>query len=247
MFLPEFDLKGKVALVTGGGSALGQAIAEGLAEAGADVAVACHDRVRGEEAVGRIQGQGRRSTYLALDLNDGEGASRVVEQTVAQLGALDVLVNAEEMAFAKPVLETSLDEWERVLKTNLTLTFLFCQAAIRHMLAHDGGRIVNLTSGMSERGISNASAYSASKAGVSTLTKALAIELARSNIGVNAVGVGWFEGQGFVTEPVHRFIPMRRPGKPEEAVGAVLYLASAASSIMTGETIYVDGGVMSHG
>jgi NAD(P)-dependent dehydrogenase (short-subunit alcohol dehydrogenase family) len=249
MILPEFDLRGKVALVTGGGSALGQAIALGLAEAGADVAVACHNQSRGEETARQVEGFDRRSAYMSLPipLPDPSDAAEIVGQTVAELGGLDILVNAEEAIFAKPLLEISFDEWEDVLNTNLTLTFLFCQAAVRHMLDNGGGRIINLTSGLGERGIANASAYSASKAGIPTLTKALSIELARSGIGVNAIGVGWMEEQGFVTEPVHRFIPMRRPGRPDEIVGAAIYLASAASSIMTGETIYIDGGVLSHG
>lgn len=247
MTLPQWDLSGKVALVTGGGSALGRAAALALAQAGVEVAVVAKEATSAEATAAEVRQVGRRALALVADVSDPAGASRAVQDTVAAHGRLDILVNGEEAPFAKPVAEISADEWRRVLDGNLSSTFFCCQAAIPQMLSQGKGKIINLVSGLAERGLAHASAFSAAKAGVVALTRSLAVELVRQGISVNAVGVGWFEGEDFITAPLHRFIPMRRPGQPDEIGGAVVYLAAPASDIVTGETFYIDGGVLCHG
>ena len=247
MILPQWDLSRKVALVTGGGSALGRAAALALAHAGADVAVACRSSANAEATAEAVRQAGRRSTATVADTSDPAAAARIVKDTVDAFGRIDILVNAQESAFAKPVSEISPEEWRKILDSNLSSAFFSCQAAIPQMLSQGKGKIINLVSGMAERGIAQSSTYAASKAGLIALTRSLAIELVRQGINVNAVGVGWFEGQGFDTTPLHRFIPMRRPGKPDEIGGVVHYLAAPASDIVTGEIIYVEGGVLAHG
>ncbi len=243
----QWELSGKVALVTGGGSPLGRAAAVALAQAGADVAVVASDVASAEATAAEIRQSGRRAVALAGDVTSPAGASRAVRDTVAGLGRLDILVNAEETPFAKPLAEISADEWRRVIDGNLSSAFFCSQAAIAHMLSQGQGKVINLVSGLAERGIAQASVFSAAKAGVTALTRSLAIEHVRQKINVNAVGIGWYEGEGFNLAPLQRFIPVRRPGQPGDIAGAVVYLAAPVSDIITGEIIYVDGGILGHG
>jgi len=257
MVMQQFSVAGKAAIVTGAGNTLGKAISLALAEAGADVALASRtssdsERKEIEETAAAIQQLGRKAVAIPLtDVTKAEDVEGMVERTVAGLGKVDILVNNAEVPFAKPILETSEEEWNKVIATNLTSVFLCCKAAGARMLEQGKGKIVNVASALAERGVINCTAYCASKGGVVQLTKALAMEWALKNIYVNAIGQIWFDGAPGLDDenvrgPLLRYLPMRRAGEPDELGGLVLYLASDASDYITGETIFISGGIMAH-
>ncbi|MBM3496129.1 MAG: SDR family oxidoreductase [Armatimonadetes bacterium] len=251
----SFDIAGKVALITGGTSGLGRAIALGMAEAGARVFAGSRDP--GKVADTRAALQAARPDNDAIALNVAEPAS--VEATFAEIreraGRLDILVNAAGITHKAPAIEMELVDWERVLRTNLTGTFLSCQAAARIMKGGGGGAIVNIASLASYVGLSWVAAYGASKAAVKELTQVLAVEWADLGIRVNAIAPGVFP------TPLNRALiegtprgnwlkahaPMNRFGNPEELVGAAIFLCSPAASFITGETLAVDGGFLACG
>jgi NAD(P)-dependent dehydrogenase (short-subunit alcohol dehydrogenase family) len=175
----------------------------------------------------------------------------LVQQTVAELGQLDILVNAQDLPFAKPLPEVSFAEWRRVLEVNLTSVYLTCRAVSGPMLSQRKGRIINVVSLLGERGMANGSAYCAAQAGVLNLTRALSLEWARSGITVNAIGAGWTEGMGMIADPalaeqLRRYLPSKRLAQPHEIGDAVVYLASDATDFLTGQVIWLDGGALSH-
>ena len=205
MSLAAFSLAGKNALVLGASSAIGGAAACALAEAGADVAVGSTLATpREQEAVltcrDAVQSQGRKSLARTIDAANEADVQALVEQTVSELGTLDILVNAHDLPFAKPLRDISSKEWGRVLEVNLTGVYFACRAAAAPMLAQHSGRIINIVSLLGERGMINGSAYCAAQGGVLNLTRALALEWARSGITVNAVGAGWTEGMGLLKD-----------------------------------------------
>ncbi|WP_019121357.1 SDR family NAD(P)-dependent oxidoreductase [Brevibacillus massiliensis] len=248
-----FDLSGKTALVTGGGRGLGRGIALALAEAGADVAVV--SRTGGElaEVCQRIAEFSRKPFCQALDLRDSEALRQFVDRLVREQGKLDILVNAAGVNVRKPFLEISGDDWEYVMDVNLRSVLAASQIVIPYMQRVQQGRIINIASLTSEIGLRDMAAYGASKGGVSQLTKAMAVEFARDGIRVNAIGPGYFKTR--LTEPVFRDeqrrdwilsrIPLGRTGEDRDLAGAAIFLASAASDYITGQTIYVDGGWLS--
>ena len=256
MALEEFSLRGKAALVIGGSTAIGRAAAVALAEAGADVAVSSVTRSKGEEVAAHscaneVWSLDRKGFAEVIDAASESDVVALVERTVSELGGLDIVVNAHDLPFAKPLPETSPAEWRRVLDVNLTGVYLACRAAAARMLQHGGGRIINVSSVLGERGLANGGAYCAAQAGVLNLTRALALEWARSGINVNAVGAGWTEGMGIIADPdlkrqLERYLPQRRLGRPEEIAGVVVYLASEAASYLTGQVIWIEGGALSH-
>ena len=255
MGLEQFSLHGKVALVVGAETSIGRAAALALAEASADVAVATALSTTQEMAAvtacaTAIQALNCKSFARKLDVtNEGDVAS-LVQQTVADLGRLDILVNALDLPFAKPLPEVSLAEWQRVVAVNLTGTYLTCRAASVPMLAQGNGRIINIVSVLGERGMANGSAYCAAQAGVLNLTRALALEWARNGITVNAIGAGWTEGMGMIAneqikQQLARYIPNKRLAQPDEISDTVIYLASDTTSFVTGQVIWIEGGVLS--
>jgi len=270
MALEEFSLRGKAALVIGGSTAIGRAAAVALAEAGADVAVSSVTRSKGEEVAAHscaneVWSLDRKGFAEVIDAASESDVDALVERTVAELGGLDIVVNAHDLPFAKPLPETTPAEWRRVLDVNLTGVYLACRAASARMLQHGGGRIINVSSVLGERGLANGGAYCAAQAGVLNLTRALALEWARpdgrpygpsgasarSGINVNAVGAGWTEGMGIIADPdlkrqLERYLPQRRLGRPEEIAGVVVYLASEAAAYLTGQVIWIEGGALSH-
>ena len=256
MSLAAFSLAEKNALVLGAGSAIGGAAACALAEAGADVAVGSTLATpREREAVltcrDAIQSQGRKSLARTIDAANEADVQALVEHTVSALGALDILVNAHDLPFAKPLPDISPKEWHRVLEVNLTGVYFACRAAAEPMLAQHSGRIINIVSLLGERGITNGSAYCAAQGGVLNLTRALALEWARSGITVNAVGAGWTEGMGLlkdtaVQEQLRRYLPNKRLAQPSEIGEAVVYLASDMAGFITGQTVWIEGGALSH-
>lgn len=255
MSLDQFSLDGKVALVIGASTALGHASAIALAEAGADVAVATMlPTQREEEAVSScattIQTLKRKSFSRTIDVTKEADVTSAVQQTITELEKLDILINALDLPFAKPLSAVSLAEWQRVLAANLTGVYLTCRAASTLMLAQQAGRIINIVSILGERGMANGSAYCAAQAGVLNLTRALALEWARSGITVNAIGAGWTDGMGMIANPqvkqqLAHYIPNKRLAQPNEIGDAVVYLASDATGFITGQTIWIEGGVLS--
>lgn len=243
--LTEYGLAGKVALVTAAESPVGRVICHALAEAGADIAVVCSIVTQGEETAAAVRGLGRRALLLPVLSRSASGIKRLIDSTVDELGGLDIVVNAQETILAKPFLEVTLEDWQQVMHNNLTNTILWCQEAGRHMIAQGQGKIINLTSGMGQRGVINGAVYSLAKAGIPQLTQALAVEWGGKGVNINAIGLGWFQGQGFSLDPLLRYIPARRPGQPEDVAGAAVYLASPASDYINGQTLYLDGGVLS--
>jgi 2-dehydro-3-deoxy-D-gluconate 5-dehydrogenase len=256
MVVEQFSLAGKAALVIGASNPLGRAAAVALAEAGADVGVATTTRSQREEVAvnscaNEIWALDRKGFAEAIDAADERDVDSLVERTVSELGRLDIVVNAQDLHFAKPALEISLAEWRRVIDVNLTGVFLACRAAGREMLGRESGRIVNVSSVLAERGMANGSAYCAAQAGVLNLTRALALEWARRGVTVNAVGAGWIDAGGFLSDEnmrrqLERYLPYKRLAEPEEISGAVVYLASDAAAYLTGQVVWIEGGALSH-
>ncbi len=205
MVAEHFSLAGKAALVIGASNPLGRAAAVALAEAGADVGVATTTRSAREEVAANscaneIWALDRKGFAQAMDAADEREVDSQVERAVSEFGRLDILVNAQDVHFAKPALDISLAEWRRVIDANLTGVFLACRAAGREMVTRESGRIVNISSVLAERGMANGSAYCAAQAGVLNLTRALALEWARSGVTINAVGAGWIDAGGFLAD-----------------------------------------------
>jgi 2-deoxy-D-gluconate 3-dehydrogenase len=245
-----FTLSGKVALVTGASRGIGEYLAMAIAEAGADVAVASRGLEGSREVAMRIAALGRRSYAAQVDVTSVESIQAMVDEVTGHFGRIDVLVNSAGLNVVKPALDVTEEDWDRVLDTNLKGTFFCCQTVGRGMVARGYGRIVNIASQMAVVGWNNRAAYCASKGGVAQITKVLAVEWAQQGVTVNAVAPTFIEtamtakmlqNEEFRAEVLRR-IPMGRLGQPEEVVGAVLYLASDAASLVTGHTMLVDGG-----
>lgn len=251
----DFDIAGKVAVVTGGTSGLGRAIALGMAQAGAIVFAGSRDPARVADTQAALKEASPLNDALALDVADPDSVRRAFGEVETRTGRLDILVNAAGITHKAPAIEMELEDWERVLRTNLTGTFLCCQAAARIMQRCGGGAIVNIASLASYVGLSWVAAYGASKAAVKELTQVLAVEWADLGIRVNAIAPGVFP------TPLNRALiegtprgnwlkahaPMQRFGNPEELVGAAIFLCSPAASFITGETLAVDGGFLACG
>jgi NAD(P)-dependent dehydrogenase (short-subunit alcohol dehydrogenase family) len=245
-----FDLTGKVALVTGAGRGLGRTMACALAAAGADVAVAARTVAELESLSAEIEGIGRRSVVVPLDVTDEGSCEAAVAAAGEALGSLDILVNNAGINVRKPVLELSIEEYARVLDTNLKGYFLCARAAGRGMVERGSGKVINVSSIMGHVALPNQAAYASSKGAIEQLTKVLALEWALAGVQVNAIGPTYFETE--LTRPLfddperNAFItgrtPMGRWGQPHELAGAVIFLASQASDYITGHTLMVDGG-----
>jgi NAD(P)-dependent dehydrogenase (short-subunit alcohol dehydrogenase family) len=255
MGFSKLDLSGRVAVVIGGTSGIGRAIAHGLAEAGADVVPSSRRTEQVDTTAAEIEALGRRAVRCTSDVADRESLNELLEQTVAELGKVDILVNCAGITKRTPTLDVSDDEWDSIIETNLTGTLRGCQVFGRHMIENGYGRIINIASLSTFVSLYEVAAYAASKSAVASLTKSLAIEWAKKGVNVNAVAPGVFRtalntrlldetprGQEFLTRT-----PMGRFGNVEELAGAAVFLASEAASFITGEVLVVDGGFLASG
>lgn len=251
----KLDLKGKSAVVIGGTSGIGRAIALGLAEAGADVAPTSRRLDQVESTAREIEALGRRSLRATSDVTDRASLQGVLDAAVKDFGKVDILVNSAGRTKKAPTLDFSEQDWNDILETNLTGILRACQIFGPHMMERRYGRIINIASIGSFLGMLQVSAYSASKAAVASLTQSLAIEWAPHGICVNAIAPGVFptalnqkllEGTPRGNEWLMR-TPMKRFGRVEELAGAAIYLASDAASYTTGSVLIVDGGILASG
>jgi 2-dehydro-3-deoxy-D-gluconate 5-dehydrogenase len=243
-----FDLSGRTALVTGGNGGIGLGMAEGLARAGARVAIAGRDAQKNEASLKKL---GRGAIALAADLLDEKACRAMVDEAAQKLGRLDILVNNAGINIRKQPQEFTLDEWRRVVDSNLTSAFVASQAAYGHFLKAKGGKIVNIGSMMSIFGASFTAAYAASKGGIVQMTRAMATAWAKDNVQVNAVLPGWIDtaltrGARKEVNGLHERVLARTPagrwGEPGDLAGIAVFLCSSASDFVTGTAIPVDGG-----
>jgi NAD(P)-dependent dehydrogenase (short-subunit alcohol dehydrogenase family) len=249
------DLNSKTAVVIGGTSGIGLTLAKGLAAAGADVVPSGRRQELVESVAGEIRNAGRGSLAISCDVADRSSLQRVLDATCAEFGKVDILVNCAGITKRTPIVDMNESDWKAILETNLNGTLRACQVFGRHMIQRQYGRIINIASITSYLGMYEVAAYGASKAGVASLTKSLAVEWARYNICVNALLPGVFRtdlntalldgtqrGQELLTRT-----PAARFGELEELVGAAVFLASDSASFVTGHLLAVDGGFLASG
>ncbi len=255
MSYSNLELTGKVAVVIGGTSGIGRAIAHGFADAGADVVPTSRRTEQVETAASEIEERGRRSIRVTSDVSDRTSLQLVLEETIKAFGKVDILVNSAGRTKRAPTLDFLEDDWNDIIETNLTGTLRACQVFGRHMLEREYGRIINIASLSTFVALHEVAAYSASKAAVASLTKSLAVEWSPRGVCVNAIAPGVFRtalntklldeserGREFLLRT-----PMKRFGKVEELAGAAIFLASDAASFVNGEILTVDGGFLASG
>jgi NAD(P)-dependent dehydrogenase (short-subunit alcohol dehydrogenase family) len=250
-----FALDGKTAVVIGGTSGLGRTLTLGLADAGADVVCSARRASQVEETAAAIESRGRKTLRVLTDVRDRRSIVELREAVLARFGKVDILVNAAGITKKAPTVDFSEEDWRDIMDTNLSGTLRGCQIFGDHMLRSKSGRIINIASLGSQLGLYQVAAYSASKAGVASLTKSLAVEWSRHGVLVNAILPGVFKTDMNAallegTERGREFMmrtPMGRYGKSEELVGAAVFLASDAGSFVTGQLLAVDGGFLASG
>lgn len=251
----KLELNGKVALVVGGTSGIGRAIALGMVQAGADVVPTARRASLVRQTVREIETFGRKSLYVTSDVNDRASLESMVKKVIKHFGKIDILVNSAGRTLKVPTLEMKEKDWSEILETNLTGVMRTCQIVGSEMIKQKSGRIINIASLGSYLSLSNVTAYCVSKSGVTMLTKCLACEWAPYGINVNAIAPGVFRtslnaklldgtqrGRDFIART-----PKGRFGKVEELAGAAIFLASPAAEFVTGEILTVDGGYLSFG
>jgi NAD(P)-dependent dehydrogenase (short-subunit alcohol dehydrogenase family) len=246
-----FSLHGKLSIVTGGGRGLGYGIALALAGAGSDLVLAARSKHELERISQKIITDTKRKVFpLSLDLTKKGEIERLVKAVLDEFGRIDVLVNNAGTNVRKPFLEITQQDFDDVVQVNLRAVFFLTQAVVNEMMKQKMGKIINIASLASQIGLRNVSAYAASKGGIASLTKSLALELAPYNINVNAIAPGYYQTKMtealFRDEEGYRWvlsrIPMGRAGVPDDLAGAAVFLSSSASDYITGQILFVDGG-----
>lgn len=246
-------LDNQVAIITGGASGIGLATALTFAAEGARIVVADVQAGQSETAADQVRALGRPALAIGVDVTDPEAVQAMVDRTVQEFGRVDILVACAGIARSAPFLDHPPDHWRKVIDVNLSGVFYCCQAAARQMASQRRGKIINIASINGFRGVENLVGYNAAKAGVVSLTKTLAVELARYNINVNAIAPAQIETPMTAGLSEHdrqlrlERLPLDRYGKPEEIAKAALYLASSDSDFVTGHTLAVDGGYLAGG
>src|SRR4051812_12292051 len=251
----KLELVGRSAVVVGGTSGIGRAIAHGLADAGADVVCTSRRKEQVDTAADEIEAKGRRTIRIVSDVSERSSIEALLNECVKTFGKVDILVNSAGRTKREPTLDLDEETWNGILETNLTGTLRTCQVFGRHMIERGYGRIVNIASLSTFVSLFEVAAYSASKAAVASLTKSLAVEWSKFGVNVNAIAPGVFRtalnhklldetqrGQEFLTRT-----PMGRFGNVEELAGAAIFLSSEAASFVTGEVLVVDGGFLASG
>lgn len=249
-----FNLTGQIALVTGATQGIGMAIAGGLAAAGARLVVnGTSSQQKLDAAVAGLQNQGFDAAGYRFDVTDENEVATAVEKIESEVGAVEILVNNAGIIRRTALLDMPLDEWELVIKTDLTSAFIVSRAVVPGMVERGAGKIINICSMMSEVGRDTVGAYAAAKGGLKMLTRSMATEWARYNIQVNGLGPGFIATEQTSAlrsdaNPLNEFITNRTPagrwGKPQDLQGAAIFLASSASDFVNGQIIYVDGGIL---
>ncbi len=244
-----FDLTGRVAVVTGGSKGLGRAIAGALARAGADVAISSRTQPDLDAVAAELQQTGRNVLPLSADVTDEDSVHRMVRRVLDHFGRIDILVNGAGIEGSGAVVDMAAEHWDRVMAVNLRGPMLCCKHVGPHMIERRSGKVINIASVFASRVARYTSLYAATKGGLAQLTRALALEWIRHNVQVNALCPGYFltpmNENFFGTEKGRRLIarlPARRIADPSEIEGAAVFLASDASSYVTGSLLYVDGG-----
>lgn len=250
-----FNLEGKTVVVIGGTSGIGRTLALGLADAGADVVATARRNTQVADTGGEIEARGRRTLRVCTDVHERQSIVALRDAVLAEFGKVDILVNAAGITKKAATVSLAEEEWTAILDTNLTGTLRGCQIFGEHMLQRKSGRIINIASLASQVALFQVAAYCASKAGVASLTKSLAVEWSRHGVLVNAILPGVFRTEMNAalldgTERGREFLlrtPMGRFGQTAELVGAAVFLASDASSYVTGQLLAVDGGMLASG
>lgn len=256
MFLPSFDLSRKTAIVTGAGRGIGRALAIGLAEAGADVALLARTENDLTETAGIIEKIGRKALILPTDVTKRDQIHTAIAEIEAKWGKIDILVNNAGMNIRSKALEVTDEEWQKIMDTNLKSAFMISQEAGRVMKNQpSGGKIINISSVAGQVALRTGVVYAATKAALMQMTKVLAMEWGQFGINVNSVGPWYFktpltekllEDEAYVKD-ILAVTPLKRIGELEELVGPVVFLSSDAGNYITGQTLFVDGGMTIHG
>lgn len=255
MYLPSFQLINKIALVTGAGRGIGRALAIGLAEAGADVALFARTASDIEEVAHEIHALGRKAYPFTVDVTNREQIEEAVQQIIEQTGRLDILVNNAGMNIRSQALAVTDEEWDTIMQTNLKSAFLCSQIVGRHMQQKEYGRIINIASVAGQVALRTGVVYAATKAAMIQMTKVLALEWGKYGINVNSIGPWYFKtpltekilaNPDYLAEIIAR-TPLGRVGELEELVGPTVFFASDAANYVTGQTLFVDGGMTIYG
>lgn len=255
MFLPSFQLEGKTAIVTGAGRGIGRALAIGLAEAGADVAVLARTASDVGEVSEQIVSLGRKAYPILTDVTSREAVTEAAEAVMKQAGKIDILINNAGMNIRTPALSVTDEEWDQIVQTNLKSAFMMSQTVAEYMKAAGSGRIINIASVAGHMALRTGVVYGSTKAALIQMTKILALEWGKYGINVNAIGPWYFKtpltekllsDPAFVEEVLAR-TPLKRIGELEDLVGPAVFLASDAANYITGQTVFVDGGMTIYG
>jgi NAD(P)-dependent dehydrogenase (short-subunit alcohol dehydrogenase family) len=251
MLFKEFDLNGKVAVIIGYNQSWTKTLVKAMAENGADVVAVANSVTDMDGVIEEAQRLGRKGSTLSTNITKLESVQNTVEVIMSRFGKIDILINNAAVELVKPFNESIESEWRNIINHNLIGVMLWCRAAGKYMVERRAGRIINIISALSVRGLPNNTVYCATMGAIHQFTKALALEWARHNVRVNAIAHGHMSSEEgneeVISDRLVRHIPLRRLGKSYDLAGPLVYLSSDASDYITGETFFVDGGLISHG